>query len=153
MFVSSAVMAESFTILDTRISTGYGINTASSKFYMDPRTGEGFAKISVLERSYYNDYPGGYPGGYPGNICNGYNCYPGSYPTPIYRTIFSTTVELENITLVDKEMIYTDENRVVNCGKLGTSRVLRRPTLYLTGECKLTEKLLHDRLIVTLTIK
>jgi len=148
MFISSAVMAESFTILDTRISTGYGINMASSSFYMDTETGEGFANISVSEQDFDHGYP------FPGSVCNGYSCYPGNhYPTPIYRTIFRTTVELENIKLVEKEMIYMGDNGEVNCGKLGTSRVLRRPTLYLTGNCKLTEKLLHDRLIVTLTIK
>ena len=51
-------------------------------------------------------------------------------------------------------MIYNGVNGEVNCGKLGLSRVLRRPTLYLSGTCELKSYITNrDRLSVELIIK
>ena len=50
-------------------------------------------------------------------------------------------------------MIYYSELGEVKCGTLGTSRVLRRPTLYLTGNCVLGESVRGNQVIVSLQIR
>jgi len=148
VFASSAVMAESVVLLDTKIAVGFDPTVASSKFYMDTQTGQGYAKVNVTEYERVT-LP------IPDTRCDRFGCFPapGRNPIPRIRTIFQDTIMIENLKLVNKEMIYTSENGEVNCGTLGTSRVLRRPTLYLTGNCKLTSILVYDRLTVAFTAK
>ncbi len=143
---SYAAMAKTITLLDTKIPTSYYFYTsASSKFYMDTKFGQGYAKVNVTE--YERDQ---FPRR---DRCDRYGCYPAPSPIPRSRTLFYDTIEIENLKMVDKQMIYMGENGEINCGHLGTSRVLRRPTLYLSGNCKLNTRLNNGRLTVKLTIQ
>ena len=144
VLLTGPAMAERITLLDTRVPVGYN-SYATSKFYMDTQSEQGFAQVRVMEE-YLDRYPGG------GMRCDRYGCYPAPAPIPRLRVIYSDTIEIDNLKLVDKEMIYSDGQREINCGKLGISRVLRKPTLYLTGNCKLVESLRYDRLTVSLLI-
>lgn len=141
----TAFATEVITILDTRIAPSYEMHTTSSKFYVDTKSGLGYAKVAVdeIQREVF-----------PGPVrCDEFGCYPDRQPTQITRRVFSEQVMIAKLRLENKEMIYTTEDGEVNCGRLGTSRIFKIPTIYLSGKCVLRETLNYDRLKVTLTIK
>ena len=147
VLMSSVVFADSVVVLEERISRSYQRPEVSSKFFMDTTTSEGFAKISVVE--WDRDLN-------PGPIgCDQWGrCYPSPNPMPRMRTLLAEQVEIPNLRLENKQMIYTKANgETVNCGRLGTSRVLRVPTLYLSGNCELVNILDYDKLTVIFKTK
>lgn len=145
--LSFAAMAETVTLLETNVPTRtFGRTYANAKFFMDTTTNQGYADITVTEENYGYGYPGR-------QRCDRWGCYPMPDPIPTTRVIFSTRVEVPNLTLVDKNMLYRGINGEVNCGKLGTSRVLRRPTLYLSGNCSLGARLRGQNLTVSFNAK
>lgn len=146
VLLSTSVFAESVTLLDTRIGTSFGYTRASAKFFMDTDTGIGYARIIVTETE-RNPFPPGR------TICDQFGCYPAPIPTPIQRTILSEQVMIPGLTLEDNQMIYRADDREINCGRLGVSRVLRRPTLYLSGKCELNSDIRFDELKVTFDLK
>lgn len=152
LLISGAFAAERVVLLETQVPYTMDYTQSGAKFFMDTNTGMGYADVYVDE--YRRDvYP--YPGGYPGGVrCDRWGCYPTPVPTPQVFRILSKRVEVPNLNLVDKEMIYNGVNGEVNCGKLGLSRVLRRPTLYLSGACELKTYITNrDRLTLELIIK
>lgn len=56
---------------------------------------------------------------------------------PVARTYHADVPEL---SLAHGKLYLTLEGKAFECGVMGESRFLRRPTLYLTGACKLKEK-------------
>ena len=141
----TAMATEVITILDTRIQPSYEMQTTSSKFYVDTKSGQGYAKVAVDE--FQREV-------FPGPVrCDEFGCYPDRQPTRIARRVFNQQVMIVNLRIENKEMIYSTENGDVNCGRLGTSRIFKIPTIYLSGKCVLRETLNYDRLRVTLTIK
>lgn len=56
------------------------------------------------------------------------------------RTILSMTEEIPGMTVVDK-VVSIDG---IACGKMGLSRILKVPTFYLNGSCKLSEKFVRE---------
>lgn len=142
LLASLSVCAETITVLDTTIQRGYYQTNSNAKFFMDTETGLGYANITVSE---FVRYPGQ-------TRCNPWGCFPGgSLPTD--RTIFATRVEIPNLILIDKQMIYRGQTEDINCGYLGESRVLKRPTLYLSGKCSLRESIRGNRLLVNFQAK
>lgn len=159
LLISSAIAAEKVTVFESSLPMTRDYMETDARFYMDTQTGMGYADISVDEmRLDYNHYP--YPIPRRGGMrCDRFGCY--GYPTPMppmptripYR-VLSKRVEISNLNLVDKVMIYNDVNGEVNCGKLGTSRVLRRPTIYLSGKCTLKSYITrNNKLVVDFIVK
>lgn len=145
VLLSSSVFADSVTVLETRIGRSYDYTTADAKFFMDTETGMGYAQVTVTEYI-RDDFPRR-------PICDRWGCYPAPAPAPFPRTILSERVEIPGLTLENNQMIYRNANAEINCGRLGYSRVLRRPTLYLTGSCELNTVLSFDELKVTFDTK
>lgn len=56
---------------------------------------------------------------------------------PISRTYHAAVPEL---SVADGKLFLNLEGRAFECGTMGESRILRRPTLFLSGACKLQEK-------------
>lgn len=146
LFASIAAQAETITIYQENVASRLGLLQADSKFYMDTDTRQGNVTVSVTE-TWFDTIPGG-------TRCDRWGCYP-DIPRRVPRTntLVGKTIPVDGLELVGKEMIYYSELGEVKCGTLGTSRVLRRPTLYLTGNCVLRESVRGNQVIVSLQIK
>jgi hypothetical protein len=143
VFATTLVNAAEVTVLETELYTGMdSYNTyVQSSFYMDQQTGEGYVKVSVVEQySIPNTDPRG-----PWNR------------NTVLRQIFQDTVKVEGLELVGDKVIFTTPEREVDCGTMGVSRVFKRPTIYLSGNCDLRGRTVghwHKRkLVVTLKTK
>lgn len=105
-------------------------STVDARFQMDTTTGEGSVAVTVSEMR-WTQMPGGYDqwGRY----------YPGQrYQMPV--VVFKETTKVEGLALHGDQVIFAGRDGDVNCGRLGQSSVLRRPTIFLTGNCKLNGK-------------
>jgi hypothetical protein len=155
----AAQASEVITVLEAGLPyLRTGRTEVDTRFQMDTATKEGFVKVTVSELEtiyqppmgcHYGPYDYPYPYPYPGRHYpyphgGGYrNCYP--MPTTVARTIFEDTVKVDNLMLVDNKVIYLGVNGEVECGTLGRSRVLRMPTIFLTGKCELTGRVMRTR--------
>jgi hypothetical protein len=141
VLATTLVNAAEVTVLETELYTGTDTyNTyVQSSFYMDQQTGKGYVKVSVVEQYSYPD---------PRNPWN---------RNPILRQVFQDTVRVEGLELVDDKVIYSGAEGEVECGTMGVSRVFKRPTIYLSGNCDLYGRTVghwHKRkLLVTLETK
>lgn len=118
-----------------------------TRFYMDTRTMEGFVKVTVSEErsmptgGYYDQWGRWYP----------------QRPMPIPTVIFQDTVKVDGLMLVGDKVMYSSDSGEVDCGTLGYSRVLRIPTIYLSGNCELSGRVMSgsrtSRIVVKLITK
>ena len=134
VLAASVVNAAEVVVTESTIPYSRGRTFVESRFFMDTKTGEGFVKVSVNEEifDYYN----------PGGWCN-YDPYGRCYPGPHTSQrrivqIFSDKVKVEGLMLMGDQAVYQGAEGNVVCGTMGVSRVFKVPTLYLTGNCKLS---------------
>ncbi len=145
-----SAFAESVIILDTRIGNrGFGNTDVDTRFFMNTNNGQGYADVEVSVTDYRRDpFP-------PRTYCDRWGrCYPRRpfpNPLPTTREIYDQRIQINNLKLVGDQMIYYGRNGRVNCGRLGESRVLRVPTLYLSGNCQLRGSIRGGRLTVRFT--
>ena len=136
---SSTVFAGQVTVLEAKVPVIESSNqTATTRFYMDQKTGQGYVKAIVTERI-FDHHP---------NRDNG----------PSTIQVFSETVKVDGLVLMGDQAVYQGAEGNVVCGTMGTSRVFKVPTLYLSGDCVLTSTLMRDgrkskKLVVTLITK
>lgn len=128
--ISVIANAGEITVLTSPVPYTRGYTTVDTRFSIDTEMKEGFAKVSVQEEYYDHSYSrcwGGHrPGGY---YCGG--------PSRYFHEVYSTTVKIEGLTTNGDEVIYQGPQGDVVCGKMGTGRVFKRPTFYLSGNCRL----------------
>lgn len=139
------------TVLEKEIRVDSFRSLVDARFYIDQDTKEGFAKVAVSEERFAPGpyYPGPY---YPG--C--YNNYCGGHiprPMPIPVVVFQETVKIDNLMLMGDEVIYHGAEGSIVCGKMGVSRVFKRPTLFLSGKCDLEGRIEGGRRNSTLVVK
>lgn len=139
---ASLVQAAEVTVLEANVrSLETYYPRVHTQFHMDQTTGEGFAKVSVIEDRPYLDWR--------------YNR--GGHRVPEHTTrpvvVFQDTVKIDGLMLMDKEVIYHGEDGDVVCGTMGLSRIFRRPTIYLSGNCKLSGSMSRNQLTVKLKTK
>jgi hypothetical protein len=154
VLVSTVAFAgETVTVLDQQLSgSGNYMTSVDARFQVDQDTAEGFVDVTVTEER--PDY-GGYNGGM---FCDQWGrCYPRRMPMPMPVVIFSQKVKVEGLMLMGDKVMYHGAEGNVECGTLGVSRVFRRPTIYLNGNCKLsgnvTGNYRNTRVVVTLKTK
>lgn len=159
VLTSSAIaQASNVTILSTQVPATRGYTTVETKFFIDTEMKEGYAQFLVQEQftTYVRVCNGGpgYPYPNPRNPRNPRQPYPGNYcrtvPQTQYRTILSDRVKIEGMTMNGDDVIYQDVNGDVVCGTMGRSRVLRVPTLYLSGKCNLNANIYRNFLTINL---
>ncbi len=128
---TSLAFAAEVQILDAALPVMDSYNSSvDARFQMDTTTGEGSVVVSVSELR-WTHMGGGYDQWgrwYPGNRME----------MPVI--IFKQSVKVEGLALHGDQVIYAGRDGDVNCGRLGQSSVLRRPTIYLSGKCKLSGK-------------
>ena len=104
-------------------------STVDARLQVDKTTGQGSVAVTVTEQRWTDM----------GTMCDQWGrCYPNRVNMPYI--VFSKSVDVEGLALHGDQVIYAGEAGDVNCGRLGESSVLRRPTIYLSGNCKLTGK-------------
>jgi hypothetical protein len=122
---------------------------AETRFQMDSRSGEGSVVVTVNE---WRDTGYGDGGNYDPN---GGGWFPN--PNRMAVIIMKKSVKVEGLALHGDQVIYAGEEGDVNCGRLGKSPVLNRPTIYLTGNCKLNGTIVGNgrdaQVNVTMTTK
>jgi hypothetical protein len=163
VLATTAVGAAEITVLDTQIPMLRGRTSVDTKFYIDQNSHEGFAKVTVTEEEYITHYPtgfcddwgygGGYgrrhPGDYYGNRYGRYGhnrCFPRT--TTIQRTVLEEKVKIDGLVLEGTKVMYNGADAVVECGNMGVSRVLKVPTFYLSGKCKLEGRIFGNKVQV-----
>lgn len=122
---SALSFAGEITVVESSIRPVQFRPVVDARFQMNQSTGEGFVRVTVTEERMtyggYYDHMGRY--------------YPQSYPTLFL--VHEETVRVPQLELVDHKVIFHGEEGDVECGTMGVSRVLKKPTIYLSGNCKL----------------
>ena len=115
---ASTVFASEVVVLDKDVQYYNDAHfQISTRFYMDQESGQGYVKAFVAERR---------------------SQYRGRGESEVsYHTIFSDTVKVDGLVLMGDQAVYQGAEGNVVCGTMGTSRVFKVPTLYLTGNCNL----------------
>ena len=138
LMISAPVFAAEVVVMDIPARDLRGADSIDSRFIVNEAAGTVDAKLSASETIV--TCMGG-PIGYPGP----YYPYPGPYGRGGYyrrncmtsvRELLTQTEEIAGMTVTDKVVSY---NGTV-CGKMGLSRVLKVPTFFMNGNCKLVEK-------------
>lgn len=71
-------------------------------------------------------------------------CRPSGYEREdvcFLRTVASKTFKIEALKVDNEQLIYAGATGNVVCGNYGVSRVLRRRTLFLTGNCQVETRI------------
>lgn len=145
MTSSMVFAAETVRVIEDVIPHSHTRNFTRSdaKFFMDRDSSLGYAQATVTEE---------YQVTYWETVCTGYSdprrgpvCHRVPRTHTEYRTIYSHTELIPNLVLEGDKIIYHAQSGAVECGTIGTSRVFRRPTLYLNGKCTLNSRVLMDR--------
>lgn len=145
LITSSTVMAaETIRVVEDVIPYSHYFTRSDAKFYMDTDSSLGYAQVSVTEEyqvTYWETVcTGSSHPRRPGQVCHR---IPRTHTE--FRTIYQHTELIPNLVLEGNKMVYHSEAGAVECGTLGTSRVFRKPTIYLSGKCKLVSRVIHDR--------
>ena len=147
ILATSIVNAAEVTVLDTEVPLLQTFDTfVDTRFHMDQTSGEGFVKVTVSENRI--EYNGGY-----------YDHMGRWYPTrtTVPVVVFQETVKVDGLNLIEDQVIFQAEEGEVNCGKMGVSRIFKKPTIYLNGNCKLSGKITgkweRSRVVVKLKTK
>lgn len=141
----SLAHAHEVTIVDTIVHRASFDDMLTARFQMNTTTGEGNVSVTLTE--YQPAYPG--PWG-----CDPYGrCYPRHRPAPMPITLFQQTVRVDGLVLHGDRVVFAAPEGDVECGKLGVSRVFKRPTIYLSGKCELISQINGNRITVKLKTK
>jgi hypothetical protein len=146
--VTSIANAASVVVMEADLPLTTGMTLSNTRFYMDTKTGEGFVKALVSETRYT----------WTGNgwcTLDPYNrCFPHhNQPMPTQVLVFSGLKKIDGLMLMGDQAVYHSAQGNIVCGTMGESRVLKVPTLYLSGNCSLSSKITGNKLTVTLTTK
>ncbi|MFL5785615.1 MAG: hypothetical protein ACJ76H_13450 [Bacteriovoracaceae bacterium] len=146
LLISAPVFAAEVVVMDIPARDLRGADRIESKFVVNEAAGTVDATMTASETVVTCMGPIGYPGGYyPGPYGRG--PWGGPYGGGYYhrscmtseREIMTQTEEVAGMTVVDKVVSLNG----INCGKMGISRILKIPTLYLNGNCKLVDKIVR----------
>lgn len=146
MLMTSAAFAGEVIVIESELPRYVGLRTSvETRFQMDTRTTEGFAKVTVSEEDFYQPHPYPYPGG--GYYDQWGRWVPAPHrpmPMPTYRTIFQETIKVDGLMLVGNKVMFQAAEGEVDCGTLKKSSVFRVPTIYLSGKCELQGRIVRD---------
>ena len=149
LLLTSTILAQAaeVTLVSTKLDSILGSTNVLTKFQINTEMKEAFAEIKVDE-ALTTYVPvctvGGYP--YPTPICR-------TVPQMTIRTIFAEKVKIEGMTMNGDEVIYQGQEGDVVCGKMGISRIFKKPTFFLSGKCSLQGDVQFVDGIKKLTVK
>lgn len=158
LLISAPVFAAEVVVMDIPARDVRGADRVESRFIVNEEMGTVSARMNATRTVTQCMGPvGGYYG--PGGYYQGGYYRPGPYGQP-YRNCMTYVRDI--LTLTEEVPGMVVEDKVVSldgvvCGKMGVSRILKVPTLYLNGNCKLKEKMVRvngeRRLIVKVVTK
>ena len=146
---TTVAQAADLNVVDVYLPMATSFDTVDSSFQMNTSTGAGSVKVTVTQQR-QDPFPHPYPG-----PCTPYGgCFPNPRPMPMPVVIFDEMIPVNGLRLENKKVLFDGENGTVDCGTLGYSRILKIPTIYLSGNCTLIETLgRNGNLRVTLRTK
>jgi hypothetical protein len=128
-FSALSAFAAEVPVMDAALPVMTSSNTsADARFQMDKTTGEGTVIVTVTEMRWTN-----MGGGYSDQWGHWYPAPSTQMPVEIFRA----STKVEGLNLHGDQIIFAGRDGDVNCGRLGESSVLHRPTIFLSGKCKL----------------
>ncbi len=128
-FCISGAQAAEINVLETNYRSVHDYPTqVHSRFAVDLDTHEGYVNVEALEERV---------------ISSGSPRSP--MPNRMTVVVFSDQVKVDGLMLMGDKIIYRGETADVECGKLGVSRVFKRPTIYLNGNCSLSSRIVKNR--------
>ncbi len=160
LLISVPAFAAEVVVMDIPAVDLRGADSVETRFIVNEAAGTVDARMDASQ-TFTECFGGGMGGGYypyPGGYNRG-GYYPGPYGQQYrncvtsVRNIMTMTEEVPGMTVTDKVVSLNG----VNCGKMGVSRVLKVPTFFMNGSCKLVEKMERvngeKRLIVKVVTK
>lgn len=121
LLVSTTAFAERVTVLDIAADRIWSSDELLTKFHIDKMDGQGSASVTVI-RTTIDDF--GDRG-----------------PHIRHYTMLQKRGVINGLQLEGDQFIFKGTENDVNCGVLKPSRILKRPTLYLSGDCQLEASL------------
>lgn len=147
--LASAAQAAEVVVMEASLSlVNESRALVDTRFYMDTKTGEGFVKATVAEER-FNRFPQEWCSYDPYGRCIPQN----RFPQPTLETVFSDSKKIDGLMLMGDQAVYHSAEGNVVCGTMGVSRILKVPTLYLSGNCKLESSIVKDGFNRKLVIK
>lgn len=126
--LSASAFAADIPVMDAALPVMDTYNAqVDARFQMDTTTGEGSVVVTVSEMRWTT-------------MGGGYDQWGHWYPGPRVQmpvVIFKQSAKVDGLALHGDQVVYAGRDGDVNCGRLGQSTVLHRPTIYLSGKCNL----------------
>ncbi|HXH74699.1 MAG TPA: hypothetical protein VNJ08_07020 [Bacteriovoracaceae bacterium] len=116
MLTASLTYASEVTVLEAELPYVKGLVAAGARFAANADRSQGYVNVSVTELT-SNDGP--------------------DVPTQTMAIIFNKNVKVDGLEIVGDKVMYQGTEGAVECGTLGFTRVFKKPTIYLTGNCKI----------------
>ena len=127
---STAAFASEVTVLNTTLNRAAIQNRVETSFQVNQTTGEGLVKVRVTKQ--YSPRP--------------------TSPSMTVE-IYNAAIPVEGLSLHGDRLVFAAATGDVECGTLGESRVFKKPTIYLSGNCELVSKIQKKKLSVVLKTK
>lgn len=143
LLISAPVFAAEVVIMDIPAVDLRGADSIESRFIVNEAAGTVDAKVTATETVVTcMGGPIGYPGPYypyPGHWGPGPGGYYRRNCMTSTRELLTQTEEIAGMTVADKVVSYNG----ITCGKMGVSRVLKVPTFFMNGNCKLVDQMVR----------
>jgi hypothetical protein len=148
VLVSSMSFASETVVLEAQLPILRGFVRTGSKFYMNSKTGEGFVKAYVVEER-IDPFPDPWC-----QYDSWGRCIPGyPFPRTVPVTIYANTVKVPGLMLNGDDAVFSAPEGNVICGTIKTGRILKIRRFRPSGNCVLSEKIVDNKFIITLTTK
>ena len=121
LLVSTSVFAERVTVLDIPADRIWSSDELLTRFHIDKMDGQGSASLTVM-RTIIDDFSE-------------------RGPRVRHYTMLQKKAVINGLQLEGDQFVFKGSENDVNCGVLKPSRILKRPTLYLSGNCALEASL------------
>jgi hypothetical protein len=140
LLISAQAFAGEVVVMDIAAVDLRGADRVDTRFNVNEAAGTVSADMTAT-RQIVQCMGGGYYGG--GYYGGGYGPFGGPYYhrncTAFDQVVLTQSEEIPGMTVADK-IVSIDG---INCGKMGLSRILKVPTFFMSGNCKLVEKMVR----------
>ncbi len=140
VLLSQVAVAGELVVFEKALSELPTFQSTDSIFQVNKQTSEGYIRLvaSRLQRR---------------RLCSGPVGERDCMPDLWMEAVFAEDVIVPDLRLEGDKLIYRGPMGSIECATLGRSRVLRRPTLFLSGACQSKEEVLWKNGVQVLQLK
>lgn len=125
----SVAYAAEINLLEASYRSAHNYPTQiNSRFVIDMDTYEAYVKVEAIEERV---------------ISSGSSR--SHLPHRMTVIVFNDQVKVAGLMLMGDKIIYHGESADIECGTMGVSRVFKRPTIHLNGNCRLSSQIIENR--------